>query len=82
MSTTICWPSLALKSAARMRAVRSGPPPAPKGTMNRIGRVGYCAAFGWAANAAPKLDTTRKAASAFDEARLSMNESSKIDERR
>src|SRR5258706_5004467 len=44
LSTTTCCPICWLMSVASKRAVTSGPLPAAKGTINRIGRSGYSAA--------------------------------------
>src|SRR5258706_15284183 len=42
LSTTTDWPKLALNFCAMMRPIVSIPPPGANGTINRIGRVGYC----------------------------------------
>src|SRR5260221_922313 len=42
LSTTTDWPKLALNFCAMMRPMVSIPPPGANGTINRIGRVGYC----------------------------------------
>ena len=46
-STTTGWPSAFDSGSATMRAAMSVPPPAPKPTMMRIGRVGQSCACEW-----------------------------------
>jgi hypothetical protein len=57
LSTTTCWPQLFVISEPIIRARRSVALPAVKGTIMRIGRVGYSAP-----PATPAWDSTRIAA--------------------
>jgi hypothetical protein len=44
VSTTTGWPSSCASGCVKMRAPSSAAPPGGKGTMKRIGLLGYCAA--------------------------------------
>jgi len=47
-SITTVWPRISLSLGARTRVVMSVPPPVPKGTTIRIGRVGQAWPLPWA----------------------------------